>query len=358
MADDLKKYTCDAMAGKEIHTSHVALRKARDQIKKSQLIITTCIGAGVGLLRSESFDTVIIDEASQQTEATSLVPLVKGCQKAILVGDHIQLGATVQKHAVLQQFDISLFERLYIQDPQDSISSDSDSDPSPIARVMLDTQYRMHECICKFSSSEFYEDKLRTGISGDTRPLPISRFPWPVVSTSSSQPDNSEKSRMVFVQCSTMEYLGRKSKSNEGQAKLCLEVCKMLCTVEANDRDPKQPTPTPQPPSIAVLTPYSEQVKLLKAKLSQFPNVEVSSIDGFQGREADIVVFVTVRCNAHYEIGFLKDLRRMNVALTRARSALIVIGHQPTLTMGTADPESTAVWKRLISALVEVKIEA
>lgn len=104
MAEDLKKYTCDAMAGKEIYTSYTTLNKARDQIKKCRLIFTTCIGAGLGLLRKEYFDIVIIDEASQQTEPTSLVPLVKGCQKAILVGDHVQLGPTVQRHAILQQF--------------------------------------------------------------------------------------------------------------------------------------------------------------------------------------------------------------------------------------------------------------
>ncbi len=90
------------MAGIDINTSYTAHKNAKDRIKKCHLIFTTCIGAGIGLLRTESFDTVIIDEASQQTEPASLVPLVKGCQKAILVGDHVQLGATVQQHAVIQ----------------------------------------------------------------------------------------------------------------------------------------------------------------------------------------------------------------------------------------------------------------
>jgi superfamily I DNA and/or RNA helicase len=103
------------MAGKEIYTCYSALNRARDQIKKCRLVFITCIGAGLGLLLSESFDSVIIDEASQQTEPASLVPLVKGCQKDILVGDHVQLGAMVQKHAVLQGFSISLFEKLYKQ---------------------------------------------------------------------------------------------------------------------------------------------------------------------------------------------------------------------------------------------------
>lgn len=161
------------MAGKELYTSYSAMNKARDQIKKCRLIFTTCIGAGLGLLRSELFETVIIDEASQQTEAASLVPLVKGCRTAILVGDHVQLGATVQKHAVLQQFDISLFERLYKnQQPQGIGSKDvSDSASRHVSKVMLDTQYRMHSSICKFSSDEFYDGKLLTGISDNVRPL-------------------------------------------------------------------------------------------------------------------------------------------------------------------------------------------
>lgn len=343
------------MVGKEIYTSHSALNKSRDQIRKCRLVFTTCIGAGLGLLRSESFDSVIIDEASQQTEPASLVPLVKGCQRAILVGDHVQLGATVQKHAVLQGFDISLFERLYKQQNLRVLPSrDGVRSSTPIAKVMLDTQYRMHESICTFSSNEFYESKLRTGVSNNARPLPSSQFPWP-----SARTTDGKDARLAFVECSTPEDFGRKSKSNEGQAKICLEVCGLLCTkaTNSNSQDKLPAIHATGNQFIAVLTPYSRQVELLRTRLSHFTNVEVSSIDGFQGREADIVVFVTVRCNVHHEIGFLKDLRRMNVALTRARAAVVVIGHRATLTMGTADLESTAVWKRLLGELVEVEIE-
>ncbi|CAI6050601.1 unnamed protein product [Clonostachys chloroleuca] len=109
--------------------------------------------------------------------------------------------------------------------------------------------------------------------------------------------------------------------------------------------------------TIAVLAPYSRQVELLRRVLSDVKGVEISSIDGFQGREADVVVFVTVRCNEHRDIGFLKDLRRMNVALTRARTALIVIGNRSTLTEGDADDQSTLVWKRLVSELNVVAID-
>jgi superfamily I DNA and/or RNA helicase len=340
------------MVGKELSTDMSGRKKAQKRIRECQLIFTTCIGAALGLLREEKFGVVIIDEASQQTEPASLVPLVKGCRRAILVGDHVQLRATVQQHAVLQQYDVSLFERLYTRQRQPPELDTS------FCKVMLDTQYRMHEDICTFSSTEFYEGKLRTGVLSDERPLPLSEFPWPKVRTSGIV----GQARMVFVQCSTVEDIGQKSKSNRGQAEVCRVICKMLCTAPpaAPPTSPSPSTSLQQPSiaqqSIAVLTPYSRQADLLKVTLSGFRGIEVSSIDGFQGRESDIIIFDTVRCNTHHEIGFLKDMRRLNVALTRAKAAVIIVGDRDTLTKGTADPESTRVWKRLLDRLVGVEL--
>jgi superfamily I DNA and/or RNA helicase len=163
-----------------------------------------------------------------------------------------------------------------------------------------------------------------------------------------------ECARMFFVECPSPEDFGHKSKSNEGQANLCRDICRRLYTTTKNIEKHGSPSVVKQ--LIAVLTPYSRQVDLLKQRLSEFAGLEVSSIDGFQGREADIVVFVTVRCNVHCEIGFLKDLRRLNVALTRARVAVIVIGHRQTLTTGLGDSESKAIWTRLLKQLEEVKL--
>ncbi|KAI1386231.1 RNA dependent RNA polymerase-domain-containing protein [Hypoxylon trugodes] len=367
VAEDLRKYTCDAMAGQDINTSRIAHDQAKKRIKNCQIIFTTCIGSGLGLLRSQDFDTVIIDEASQQTEPASLVPLVKGCERAILVGDHVQLRPTVQPNAALVEFDVSLFERLY---KQPDLSQDNQLDhpiaennSHPVTKLMLDTQYRMHELICEFTSKEFYDHKLQTGIRPDSRPLFNSAFPWPShvssIGSGLQAASATERARMVFVECAIREDLGNKSKVNQGQAKLCAHICKLLCTEADKGDKPANPAPMiAGKQSIAVLTPYSRQVELLKRLLSNVVgDVEVSSIDGFQGREADIVVFVSVRCNERQEIGFLKDLRRMNVALTRARAGLIVIGNRTTLTKGTADPESTAMWARLVEQLTPVPIE-
>ena len=315
------------MLGKDLNENPAGRRRAQKQIKECRLIFTTCIGAGLGLLRSEMFDTVVVDEASQQTEPQTLVPLTKGCSKAILVGDHVQLGATVSPHAEALGFEQSLFERLYR-------SPDSEG---RFCKVMLDMQYRMQASICGFSSAEFYEGRLKTAVQEDDRPLLPSSFPWPSIV-------DGKRERVFFVQCNAPEDLGRRSKSNAGQAALTQQICKGLQTVTGHATDLTLP-------SVAVLAPYARQVELLKGL--QTSPVQVNSIDGFQGREADVVVFVTTRCNPHCEIGFLKDLRRLNVVMTRAKSACIIIGDRATLTGGDKTEKATQMWTRLLDSLTQ-----
>jgi regulator of nonsense transcripts 1 len=331
------------MAGEEIHSNFKAMEKATQMIKRGDTIFTTCSGAGIGLLRSEQFGIVIVDEASQQTEPSSLIPLVKGCSQAILVGDHVQLRPTINQTALALDFDVSLFERLYTK-------ADGSASHGGLKTMMLDTQYRMHPKLCEFSSEQFYEGKLKSGIGMKDRPLAASDFPFPQVASFHGQ-GNAETinyERAIFINCDSKELPG-KSKENPGQEKLCVHICKLLIS---------HPSDQTTSHSIVVLTPYARQVEVLKRKLSSIPsNIEVSSIDGFQGREADIIVFVTVRCNHHGKIGFLEDMRRMNVALTRARSALIVVGNRATLTEGTADEEASSMWRRMLGRLVEVKLD-
>jgi superfamily I DNA and/or RNA helicase len=320
------------MLGTDLTSNQPARRKAQKRIKEARLIFTTCIGASLGLLRTEDFDVVIVDEASQQTEPTTLVPLVKGCSRAILVGDHVQLRATVQQNAILTGFDVSLFERHYhIQERKG------------VAKAMLNMQYRMHRTICNFSSSEFYDGKLETAVTDDKRPLPSSHFPWP------------KDKRLVWIECSSPEDLGRQSKANKGQTELCKRAVQLLTSPDPNTDS--QPLELPKP-YIVILTPYTRQREALSAAIS---TIEVSSIDGFQGREADIVVFVTVRCNVSCDIGFLHDMRRLNVVMTRAKCGVIIVGNMSTLTGGTgagADlEESRKVWKRLSERCQIVQIE-
>ncbi|CAI6077713.1 unnamed protein product [Clonostachys chloroleuca] len=357
VTEDLRAFTCDAAAGSEVHSNHRAMDKAKKLIKQCDAAFTTCIGAGVGLLRREMFDIVIVDEASQQTEPASLVPLFKGCAKAILVGDHVQLRPTVNQHALAVDFDISLFERLFLRsiqtDPaREDVGAETGSSVDGLKTLMLDTQYRMHPDICEFSSLEFYNGKLRSGVTGGDRPLFRSQFPFP------SLPGSHELGRAVFVECAAREAMGQMSKENAGQANLCKHICTLLTTARDREgKDNKNVSADTADQTVAVLAPYSRQVELPQRVLSDVKGVEISSIDGFQGREADVVVFITVRCNEHRDIGFLKDLRRMNVALTGARTALIVIGNRSTLTEGDADDQSTLVWKQLVSELNVVAID-
>ncbi|KAL2760162.1 hypothetical protein ACRALDRAFT_2056344 [Sodiomyces alcalophilus JCM 7366] len=346
VAAELRKYTCDAMAGQEIYNDHAAMRQAKKKVKESRLIFTTCMGAGLGLLRGLSFGFVIIDEASQQTEPASLVPLTKGCCKAILVGDHVQLRPTVRQHATSVGFDVSLFERLYRNEGRGAP-----------AKVMLDTQYRMHPRICSFISEQFYDSKLLTGISERDRVPVQSAFPWPEARLGGPEKQIAAGGvpppRMVFLECAAREELGQKSKLNKAQGEMCLRVCQMLL---ASDGMAGQGRPAAAQ-SIAVLTPYTRQAEFTKQLLSGLTGgIEVSSIDGFQGREADIVVFITVRCNENREIGFLTDMRRMNVALTRCRSGLIVIGNRATLTGAEPELESTIMWRRLLNHAAETSL--
>jgi regulator of nonsense transcripts 1 len=311
VASDLKSYTCDARMGEDLNTNHDAKRKAQKLIKSCKIVFTTCIGANLGLLRNEDFEVVVVDEASQQTEPMTLVPLVKGCEKLILVGDHVQLRATTQQHSKALDMDVSLFERLY-----------TTPDNQSVVKVMLDVQYRMHEQICRFASDEFYGGKLGTAVSDNDRPLPKSVIEW--------------KSRILFAACNAPEDNGQRSKQNSGQAELCRSICQQLLASKKTSKT--------EMPSVVILTPYTRQLQLLKTMNT---GIEVSSIDGFQGQEADIIVYVTVRCNQRRELGFLTDMRRLNVAVTRAKAGMIIIGHRETLVNG-ADDASAAVWSRLL----------
>ncbi|KAK3994424.1 RNA dependent RNA polymerase-domain-containing protein [Cladorrhinum sp. PSN332] len=324
----LRTYTVDAMLnGSDMHSNRSAWSAAKKRVKRSRIVFSTCIGSSLGLLRGEEFQIVIIDEASQQTEGASLVPLVKGCDRAVLVGDHVQLRPTVGMNAGAVGGDVSLFERGFTEGKQ----------VNGVERRMLDTQYRMHPDIGSFISSEFYEGKLKNGVEGKGERL-VSLF--------------GVEKRMIFVECVAREDVGGKSKCNQGQADVCLKVCKKLAGVDAKEGT-KETKKEKGVMSVAVLTPYAKQVELLKKMLASVSGsaitIEVSSIDGFQGREADVVVFVTVRCNESREIGFLKDARRMNVALTRGKDAVIIIGNKLTLT-GTEDEESAGLWKRVVGS--------
>jgi len=187
-----------------------------------------------------------------------------------------------------------------------------------------------------------------------------SKFPWPT--------EHGVIVPVVFVQCGAEEDMGGMSKSNVGQAEVVQKVIKLLTTKDEPEEKPKSdpkgkgkavdrgPQPDPQggdgasgskkekeeKPKITVLTPYTKQVSELKGRVPS--DVGVFTIDSFQGRESDLIIFSTVRCNVERDIGFVEDERRLNVMWTRAKLALIVVGDRETLVGGSG------LWKRALDS--------
>ena len=291
--------------------SSMAFRERMKHLKRAQVICCTCIGSGGDFLDAMTFDRVLVDEATQATEPAVLVPLMRGCRQLVLVGDHCQLPPTVlSTRAEEEGHGVPLFSRMVA---------------CGVPPFMLDTQYRMHPCIAMFPSDLFYGGKLRNGVSAPER-RPLAGFPWP-----------REEFPVAFVPVKGVEVDDGVSKLNEAEAAAaCDAVAALLSGGQCAASD------------IAVVTPYAAQARLIRRmtrRLTQNsgpPFIEVSSVDGFQGREKEAVVFSAVRSNDFGAVGFISDWRRVNVSFTRARRALIVIGNDQTLRRG--DPDTWMPW--------------
>ncbi len=265
------------------------------------IVCGTTTGLDSEVLGRRYFDLLIIDEACQSTEPGNWIPLLRA-NKVVLAGDHCQLPPTIlSRDALAEGFGVSLLERLVgLYGHQ-------------ITR-RLTVQYRMHRDIMTFSSREFYDDELLAdeSVVGHTlADLPgLERTPF-------------TESPIEFIDTAGAGYdeqieADGDSKLNPQEAGLVINRVQALLQTGL---DPRQ---------IAVIAPYSAQVRLLRDRL-KVTGLEIASVDGWQGREAEAVVISMVRSNPQGEIGFLGDVRRMNVALTRARRKLIVIGDSATL---------------------------
>ena len=289
-----------------------AFKEKMKVLKSAQVICCTCIGSGSDIVDGMNFDRVLVDEATQATEPAVLVPLNRGCRQLVLVGDHCQLPPTVlSTRAEEEGLGVPLFSRMVA---------------CGVPPYMLDTQYRMHPAIAMFPSDLFYGGKLLNGVSPPER-RPLAGFPWP-----------REEFPVAFVPVNHgVEMDDGASKLNEAEAAAaCDAVSALLAGGQCGPAD------------IAVVTPYAAQVRLIRRMTRKLlsnsgpPFVEVSSTDGFQGREKEAVVFSAVRSNDYGAVGFVSDWRRVNVSFTRARRALIVIGNEHTLRRG--DPETWSPW--------------
>ncbi|MGA2621120.1 MAG: AAA domain-containing protein, partial [Thermoguttaceae bacterium] len=279
----------------------IQMQAVESILGSASVLCATTTGLDSQLLGARRFDLAVIDEACQSTEPGCWIPILR-CDRLVLAGDHCQLPPTVvSREAAAEGFGTSLFERLMdLCGPQ-------------IAR-RLTVQYRMHQAIMDFSSREFYEGELvadesvRAHLLADLPDVadgPLSRSPVEFIDTAGAGFDED------------LEPDGQ-SRLNPREAELVRRKVQELLDLGLHGAD------------IAVIAPYAAQVRLLRELLG-VPGLEIDSVDGFQGREKEAVVISLVRSNTAGEIGFLADVRRMNVAMTRARRKLLLAGDSATL---------------------------
>ncbi|KAK4053831.1 ATP-dependent RNA helicase [Microbotryomycetes sp. JL201] len=291
----------------------------REILNAADVICTTCVGCGDPRLSKFKFRTVLIDEATQATEPECMIPLTFGCKQLVMVGDHMQLGPTIMnKKAARAGLTQSMFERLVKLGNRP---------------LRLKVQYRMHPCLSEFPSNMYYEGELQNGVTAPERLRKNVDFPWPDPSTPTyfHQMVGQEE-----ISSSGTSYLNRTEASN---------VEKIVTRFFKSGVLPHQ---------IGVITPYEGQRSYLvqymqtsgSLKKDLYKDVEVASVDAFQGREKDYIIMSCVRSNEHHGIGFLSDPRRLNVALTRAKYGLVILGNLKVL---TKDP----MWNSLLQQYKE-----
>ena len=289
-------------------SSHAQEQQITDVLlKKADVICCTLVGANLPVLKNRHFKTLIIDEAAQALEASTWIPIARS-EKVILCGDHFQLPPTVRldEKEGGHELAITLMERVL---------------GDHVAKNLLTTQYRMHDVIKEFSNQQFYEGKL--------------------VTAKSIQEERNDLSPLVFIDtagCGFEESLDLITTSTYNQGEINTIEKWLLQSIENGSIKNYE--------KIGIISPYSAQVKRLKEQLSNssLTNIKISTVDSFQGQEADMIIISMVRSNDKGDIGFLNDTRRMNVAMTRAKHKLVLIGDSATIS-------NSSFYKKLLEFL-------
>ena len=273
-------------------------------LARADIVCATLTGAAGGEVAREVFDLAVVDEATQATVPATLLALGRLGElgRLILAGDHCQLGPTVKSRSAAEGgLGESLFEAL-VRRHGDGV------------RTRLDVQYRMHRDIMGFASERFYQGGLEAHASVAAHRLPD----LPGVE------GEDLGAPLVFIDTAGRGFEevrpdGSESCANPGEAELAATRVRALLGAGLRPED------------VAVITPYAAQVRVLRGQLEDLEGLEIDTVDGFQGREKEAVVVSLVRSNAEGEVGFLGEIRRMNVAWTRARRRLEVVGDSATL---------------------------
>ncbi|OAV43181.1 AAA domain-containing protein [Lewinella sp. 4G2] len=286
-------------------------------LETTQVVVCTLVGSAASILSGHKFRTCIVDEAAQALEPATWIPILKA-SRVILAGDPFQLPPTVKnKRADKEGFSVTLLEKCLVAD----IAAKAGLPPEcnraeDLENVLLEVQYRMNEPIMGYSNEYFYGGQLKAADLVARRTLPSVPLAEAVVFIDTAGTGFEEKLHPQF-----------KSRYNDGELNILIE----------HLLDLRQEIPYDVPlPTVAIISPYREQVVRAdemvagEGRLRDF-SITINTVDGFQGRERDVVYVSLVRSNGRSEIGFLSDYRRMNVALTRAKKYLIVIGDSATV---------------------------
>lgn len=273
---------------------------------EAKVIASTLTGSASHLLSGQKFGTLFIDEAAQALEAACWIA-IRRASRVVLAGDHCQLPPTVKSIAALKGgLGTTLMERIVARKPS--------------VVTLLTVQYRMNEQIMRFSSNWFYDGRVES--APEVKYRGILDYDNPITWIDTSDTDAKEE----FVG----ESFGR---INKTEAELTLEALKNYFIKIGRQRIADEHI------DVGVISPYRAQVQLLRrmVRKAEFFKpyrgcITVNTVDGFQGQERDIIVISLVRSNDDGQIGFLSDLRRMNVAITRARMKLIIVGSVQTMT--------------------------
>ncbi|OHS92785.1 putative regulator of nonsense transcript [Tritrichomonas foetus] len=332
--NDIDQYTTKKLASEQFGQKFQALLQSANEadrksitkleiqvVQSSEVVCTTCTSAGGARLGGGTkFEAVIFDESGQCVDPDLLIPLVRGCQRAILVGDHRQLGPVlISKKSQRARYDLPLMQRLILMGWKPSI---------------LKMQYRMHPGLAEFPSKTFYQGFLKDGVTEAKRTWPKSFLTWP-----------NPNIPMFFWNVKSQEEYYENGLSYVNRHELgCIAV--LLDSMWKNGINASD---------IGVITPYAGQQALLIEQLPDmcsirdekfFDEIEIASVDAFQGREKNFIILSNVRANDSYDIGFLKDSRRLCVSLTRAKYGLIVIGCADTFS-------KNKLWCRYIQHCME-----
>lgn len=298
--------------------AELEIRINADVFGEARVIASTLVGAANRLLAGQKFGTLFIDEAAQALEAACWIPM-RRVSRVVLAGDHCQLPPTVKNIAALKAgLGKTLMERIVENKPE--------------CVTLLQVQYRMREEIMRFSSDWFYEGKVATAPEIKYRGVLDYEVPMEWITPSIATPDSASRQteKAPVGESFIGESFGRINKTEAEDTLTALEtyfekIGKQRMLDEQID--------------VGIISPYRAQVQYLKRLIKKRAFfkpyrhlITVNTVDGFQGQERDIILVSMVRSNNEGQIGFLRDIRRMNVAITRARMKLIILGDPDTLT--------------------------